>query len=224
MVNSSKRIFGACVLSAGLLLAPQAAPAAIYWQSGEDWVIGDAPDGSTFTETNNGNSKARGLDRGKVDEPLSNSGFFSTTPPTSSIGTAAIARESGELDQGTWTTDLAGVYAIDRIELHHAGTNGWHGRYGMTVSYSVNGIDWTDIGSVSTINPNGTAQSSTVPIDFENAQVRFLRLQYSNGSNNFHHRMDRMDLYMVPEPASLMLVGAAGAMLLGRRGRGSRTA
>ncbi|MFA9479769.1 discoidin domain-containing protein [Phycisphaerales bacterium AB-hyl4] len=219
MKHLKRMVLGACIVSTALLLAPQHASAAFYWQSGEDWQVGDVPEGATFTETNNGYSGREGQDRGKVDEPLENSGFFNDVAPTSSISSSAIGRVAGGSDSGQWTADLNDVYIIDRIVLHTAAANNWHGRYGATVSYSVDGLNWTVAGTVPTVTPTGTAQAWAEDVDFNGAEARYLRLGYSNSSGNFHHRMDSMDVYIVPEPASIMLVGAAATLLLARRRR-----
>lgn len=162
-----------------------------------------------------------GADMNKTNELLSNSAFFDGVAHWMA-GDAPVAAVQWGGNIGTWTADLKQAYTIDRIVITCSRTNQWYGKLGVSVSHSEDGLNWTSAGSTSNVPYWSFTTTANDEFDFGQASVRYIKVSYNSPSSttSSHVKVDAMNIYAVPEPATMSLLGFGGIATCLRRRRG----
>lgn len=119
--------------------------------------------------------------------------------------------------------DLGGSYNVASIAVLQGVGNAWWGNLGATLKVSNSSSDWataTLIGSLANggqwCNPYSTPPGSSASASFNvNANIRYVLFQANWDQANL--KLDEMNIYAVPEPATACLLGLGALVCLRRK-------
>ncbi len=117
--------------------------------------------------------------------------------------------------------DLGQSYQVSTIELQQGSGNGWWGNLGGTVRVSDTSSDWSsasEVGSLSAGNGWTSPPGSSAFASFDvNASIRYVLISTSFSGGN--QKLDEMNIYATPEPATLSLLTIGGLSIFLRQKR-----